>query len=323
MSFTNPHDKTYIDLLTQVIGLGHTRDDRTGTGTVGMFGLQARFDIRRSFPLLTTKKVHWPSIVHELIWFLKGDTNIKYLNDNGVKIWNEWATKEGDLGPVYGAQWRRWEGPGVIIDQIEELLRGLRNDPYSRRHIVSAWNPAVLPDTSHSPSENAEHGLQALPPCHTLFQFHARPLDQKERLEIMRKKVPGLLGFGQIRSEEHWHEVFDEYGIPKFGLSCQLYQRSADMFLGVPFNIASYSLLTYMVAHVTNMAPLEFIWTGGDCHIYKNHMLQVAEQMEREHFPAPTVKIIGEHERLEDIGFEDIVLENYQHQPAIKAPIAV
>ena len=220
--------KTYLDLLQTILDTGTRKSDRTGTGTISLFGHQMRFDLSQGFPAVTTKKLHFKSIIHELLWFLSGDTNIRYLNDNGVRIWDEWATDEGELGPVYGAQWRNWvAADGSHIDQVERLLQDLRKRPDSRRHIISAWNPALLPDESRSPQENAAAGLQALPPCHTMFQFH----------------------------------------VADGRLSCQLYQRSADVFLGVPFNIASYSLLTMMVAQVVGLEPGDFIHTFGDVHI--------------------------------------------------------
>lgn len=277
--------KTYLDLLNTVMTEGEDRQDRTGVGTRGIFGAQARFDLTRAFPLLTTKKVHWKSLVYELLWFLKGDTNIRYLNDNGVSIWNEWATPEGDLGPVYGAQWTQWHCPdGRRVNQIEELLHNLKTRPHSRRHIICAWNVADLPDESQSPQANAAAGKMALPPCHALFQFH-------------------------VSSDG--------------GLSCQLYQRSADIFLGVPFNIASYALLTLMIAHVTGLKPHHFIHTFGDLHIYSNHFEQVQTQLAREPRPLPTVRLNPAVTRLEDFTFEDIELIGYEPHPGIKAPIAV
>lgn len=325
-------DHQYLGRLQAVDMLGKERLDRTGTGTKSVFSLTMDFDIRQDFPLLTSKKVHWPSVVHELLWFLKGDTNIKYLNDNGVKIWNEWADENGDLGPVYGAQWRSWECPGVgvVIDQIADLVYNLKHNPFSRRHIVSAWNPAVLPDPDDSPKANASRGLQALPPCHTLFQFYVEELTYAERLHLS-----GLYGMDwgnhtRVMNEETTNQemvMMDEAGVPRLGLSCQLYQRSADMFLGVPFNIASYSLLTYLVAKTVDMHPMNFHWVGGDCHIYSNHYEQVKEQLRRledGHIPRPPhVRIKTKRDRLEDYTFEDIELVNYNPMPAIKAPIAV
>ena len=276
--------KTYLNLLRHILDHGTTKSDRTGTGTISVFGHQMRFDLAQGFPAVTTKKLHFKSIIHELLWFLDGDTNIRYLNENGVRIWDDWATEGGELGPVYGAQWRNWIAPdGRRIDQISQLLADLRNRPDSRRHIISAWNTALLPDESHSPKENAAMGLQALPPCHTMFQFHVA--DGK--------------------------------------LSCQMYQRSADVFLGVPFNIASYSLLTMMIAQVVGLEPGDFVHTFGDVHIYLNHLEQVETQLSREPFPLPAMKINPERRDLFDFRYEDFELAGYQYHPAIRAPIAV
>ena len=276
--------KIYLDLLRHILDHGTAKSDRTGTGTISVFGHQMRFDLAQGFPAVTTKKLHFKSIIHELLWFLNGDTNIRYLNENGVRIWDAWATKEGELGPVYGAQWRNWiASDGRRIDQISQLLEDLRNRPDSRRHIISAWNPALLPDESRSPQENAAMGLQALPPCHTMFQFHV--VDGK--------------------------------------LSCQMYQRSADVFLGVPFNIASYALLTMMIAQVVGLEPGDFIHTFGDVHIYRNHLEQVETQLSREPFPLPEMKINPERQDLFGFRFEDFELAGYQCHPAIRAPIAV
>jgi thymidylate synthase len=276
--------KTYLDLLQTILDKGSRKSDRTGTGTISLFGYQMRFDLSEGFPAVTTKKLHFKSIIHELLWFLNGDTNIRYLKENGVRIWDEWATADGELGPVYGAQWRNWEtADGRRIDQISRLLEDLRNKPDSRRHIVSAWNPALLPDESRSPRDNAAAGLQALPPCHTMFQFH----------------------------------------VADGRLSCQLYQRSADVFLGVPFNIASYSLLTMMVAQVVGLEPGDFVHTFGDVHIYLNHLEQVETQLSREPFPLPTMHINPAVRDLFGFRYEDFELRNYQCHPAIPAPIAV
>ena len=276
--------KIYLDLLRHILDHGTAKSDRTGTGTISVFGHQMRFDLAQGFPAVTTKKLHFKSIIHELLWFLDGDTNIRYLNENGVRIWDAWATKEGELGPVYGAQWRNWiASDGRRIDQISQLLEDLRNRPDSRRHIISAWNPALLPDESRSPQENAAMGLQALPPCHTMFQFHVA--DGK--------------------------------------LSCQMYQRSADVFLGVPFNIASYALLTMMIAQVVGLEPGDFIHTFGDVHIYRNHLEQVETQLSREPFPLPEMKINPQRQDLFGFRFEDFELAGYQCHPAIRAPIAV
>ena len=276
--------KQYLDLMRHVLEHGHKKTDRTGTGTVSVFGYQMRFDLQQGFPLITTKKCHLRSIIHELLWFLKGETNIGYLQDNGVSIWNEWATESGELGPVYGAQWRSWlSHDGQVIDQISQLISDIKRTPDSRRLIVSAWNPAVLPDTSQSPRENAAMGKQALPPCHTLFQFYVND--------------------GR--------------------LSCQLYQRSADIFLGVPFNIASYALLTMMVAQVCGLKPGDFVHTFGAAHLYSNHLEQVNTQLAREPYPMPTMHINPEVNDIFGFNIADFSLENYQAHPHIKAPVAI
>ena len=263
--------KTYLDLLDHVLTHGVRKEDRTGTGTLSVFGHQMRFPLADGFPLLTTKKLHTRSIIHELLWFLKGDTNIGYLRDNGVTIWDEWADAEGNLGPVYGAQWRSWPTPdGQHIDQITRVVEDIRRSPDSRRLIVSAWNVGELPH-------------MALPPCHALFQFY----------------------------------------VAEGRLSCQLYQRSADIFLGVPFNIASYALLTHMVAQQTDLEPGEFIWTGGDCHLYLNHLDQARLQLSRTPRALPRMKLARRPESIFDYRFEDFVIEGYDPWPGIKAPIAV
>jgi len=263
--------QTYLKFLQTILDKGVVKGDRTGTGTISHFGYDMRFNLSEGFPLLTTKKLHLKSIVHELIWFLSGETNVKYLQDNGVRIWNEWADEEGNLGPVYGYQWRHWEAKdGRVIDQISNLVDNIKNNPNSRRLIVSAWNVGDL-------------DKMALPPCHLLFQFF----------------VAGNK------------------------LSCKLTQRSADAFLGVPFNIASYSLLTHMIAQQCGLEVGEFIWSGGDCHIYQNHLEQVKEQLERKPGPLPTLNILRKPESLFDYKFEDFEFANYVAQPNIKAPIAV
>ena len=276
--------KQYLDLMRHVLEHGHKKTDRTGTGTISVFGYQMRFNLSDGFPLVTTKKCHLRSIIHELLWFLKGETNIGYLKDNGVSIWDEWATETGELGPVYGAQWRSWQAAdGSVIDQISQLISDIKRTPDSRRLIVSAWNPALLPDTSVSPRENAAQGKQALPPCHTLFQFYVN--DGK--------------------------------------LSCQLYQRSADIFLGVPFNIASYALLTLMVAQVCKLKPGDFVHTFGDAHLYLNHLEQVNTQLAREPFPMPQMQLNPAVDNIFDFTFDDFTLLNYQAHPHIKAPVAI
>ena len=276
--------RQYLDLLQHIKDAGFKKEDRTGTGTISTFGHQMRFDLSEGFPALTTKKVFMKGVIHELLWFLKGETNIKYLVDNGVHIWDEWATENGELGPVYGKQWRSWECPdGRTIDQISEAVKMLKEKPHSRRIIVSGWNPADLPNESISPKENAANGKAALPPCHTLFQFYV--VDGK--------------------------------------LSCQMYQRSADVFLGVPFNIASYALLTMMMAQVTGLKPGHFVHTFGDVHIYLNHIDQVNEQLSRTPKKLPTMKLNPEVTSIFDFKFEDFELVGYEPDPAIKAPISV
>lgn len=263
--------QAYHDLLRHILSSGTQKTDRTGTGTISVFGYQMRFDLSEGFPLVTTKKVHLKSIIHELLWFLKGETNIAYLKENGVRIWDEWADENGELGPVYGKQWRSWEGAnGVVVDQVKDLIDQIKKNPDSRRLIISAWNVADLPK-------------MALMPCHTIFQFYVA--DGK--------------------------------------LSCQLYQRSADVFLGVPFNIASYALLTMMIAQVCDLKPGDFVHTFGDVHIYNNHIEQVNLQLSRTPFPLPHMKINPNVKDIFDFTFEDFSLENYQCHPAIKAPVAV
>jgi thymidylate synthase len=276
--------KTYLQFLQDILDKGSRKDDRTGTGTISLFGYQMRFDLADGFPCVTTKKLHLRSIIHELLWFLKGDTNVAYLNENGVSIWDEWADENGNLGPVYGAQWRSWPAPdGRRIDQVSQLLDDLRARPDSRRHIISAWNPAVLPDETQSPQANARAGLQALPPCHMLFQFH----------------------------------------VANGKLSCHMYQRSADAFLGVPFNIASYALLTMMIAQVLDLEPGDFIISLGDAHIYLNHLDQVRTQLAREPLPLPGMHINPARKDLFDFVYDDFDLQNYQCHAGIRAPIAV
>ncbi|GAA0342672.1 thymidylate synthase [Bowmanella denitrificans] len=276
--------KQYLSLMRHVLENGVKKEDRTGTGTLSLFGYQMRFNLADGFPLVTTKKCHLRSIIHELLWFLKGETNIAYLQENNVSIWDEWATDDGELGPVYGQQWRSWQGAdGQVIDQISEVIQQIKTNPDSRRLIVSAWNPAVLPDTRYSPKDNAAMGRQALPPCHTLFQFYV--LDGK--------------------------------------LSCQLYQRSGDIFLGVPFNIASYALLTLMVAQVCGLQPGDFVHTFGDAHLYLNHLEQAKTQLAREPYPMPQMKINPQVRDIFAFRFEDFELINYQAHPHIKAPVAI
>ena len=273
----------YLDLLRRILENGIEKSDRTGTGTKSCFGYQMRFDLQKGFPLVTTKKVHLKSIIYELLWFLKGETNVKFLKENNVSIWDEWADEKGELGPVYGKQWRSWEGKdGKIVDQITDLIRQIKMNPDSRRLIVSAWNVADLPEMH-------------LMPCHALFQFYVSPTDEGG---VSPKAKRGRL-------------------------SCQLYQRSADVFLGVPFNIASYALLTMMIAQVCDLEPGEFIHTFGDVHIYDNHMEQVQLQLSRSPYPLPTMKLNPSVKNIFEFKFEDFTLENYQSHPPIKAPVAV
>ena len=273
--------KQYHKLLSHILEKGVQKGDRTGTGTLSTFGYQMRFDLSDGFPLLTTKKLHLKSIIHELLWFIKGETNTKYLKENNVKIWDAWSDENGDLGPVYGHQWRNWNSDGV--DQISILIDQIKNNPNSRRMIVSAWNPSVLPDTSESFSTNVANGKAALPPCHAFFQFY----------------------------------------VSEGKLSCQLYQRSADTFLGVPFNIASYALFTMMIAQVTNLKVGDFIHTFGDVHLYNNHLEQAKEQLSRDFRSLPTMKINPEITNINDFKYEDFELINYDPHPHIKAAVSV
>jgi len=267
----------YLELLQKIFDTGVDKSDRTGTGTRSLFGYQMRFDLQKGFPLVTTKKLHLKSIIYELLWFLKGDTNVKFLQDHGVRIWDEWADESGNLGPVYGKQWRSWAGAdGKTFDQVSDLIRQLKTNPDSRRLIISAWNVADLPEMK-------------LMPCHCLFQFYTSPAE----------------------------------GDGKRKLSCQLYQRSADVFLGVPFNIASYTLLTLMIAQVVGMEPGEFIHSFGDVHLYKNHFEQAQLQLSRKPFPLPQMKLNPAVKNIFDFEYEDFNLVNYESHPSIKAPVAV
>ena len=273
--------KQYLDLVKHVLENGTQKGDRTGTGTKSVFGYQMRFDLSEGFPMVTTKKLHLKSIIYELLWFLKGETNIAYLKENGVKIWDEWANENGDLGPVYGHQWRNWNSEE--IDQISEIIEALKTNPNSRRMLVSAWNPSVLPDATKSFAENVASGKVALPPCHAFFQFY----------------------------------------VSEGKLSCQLYQRSADIFLGVPFNIASYALLTMMIAQVCELKVGEFIHTFGDAHIYNNHFEQLELQLSRETRSLPKMIINPEIKNIFDFKFEDFTLEGYDPHPGIRGEVAV
>ncbi len=274
----------YLDLMRHVYEHGHRKEDRTGTGTVSVFGYQMRFDLSEGFPMVTTKKLHLKSIIHELLWFLKGETNIAYLKEHGVRIWDEWATEDGDLGPVYGKQWRSWATPdGRSIDQISEVIAQIKAKPDSRRLIVSAWNPADLPDESISPQANVAEGRMALAACHTFFQFY----------------------------------------VNNGKLSCQLYQRSADIFLGVPFNIASYALLTMMIAQVCDLEPGDFVHTFGDAHLYLDHLDKAELQLSRTPLPLPTMKLNPAIKDIFAFTYDDFTLEGYEHHPHIPAKVSV
>jgi len=273
--------KQYQDLLKYIKENGVEKKDRTGTGTISVFGYQMKFDLKKGFPLVTTKKLHLRSIIYELIWFINGGTNINYLNDNGVSIWDEWADKKGDLGPIYGAQWRNWNNDGV--DQLKDVISSLKENPSSRRMIVTAWNPNIIPNTKKTFSENVKEGKAALPPCHAFFQFYVA--DNK--------------------------------------LSCQMYQRSADVFLGVPFNIASYALLTFMIAQVCELEIGEFVHTLGDAHIYLNHLEQVDLQLSRDPLELPKLKLNPIIKSIEDFKYEDVEIIDYKFHPPIKGKISI
>ena len=273
--------KQYQDLLKYIKENGVEKKDRTGTGTISVFGYQMKFDLKKGFPLVTTKKLHLRSIIYELIWFINGGTNINYLNDNGVSIWDEWADEKGDLGPIYGAQWRNWNNDGV--DQLKDVISSLKENPSSRRMIVTAWNPNIIPNTTKTFSENVKEGKAALPPCHAFFQFYVA--DNK--------------------------------------LSCQMYQRSADVFLGVPFNIASYALLTFMIAQVCELEVGEFVHTLGDAHIYLNHLEQVDLQLSRDPLELPKLKLNPMIKSIEDFKYEDVEIIDYKFHPPIKGKISI
>ncbi|AFQ96695.1 thymidylate synthase [Erwinia phage phiEaH2] len=341
--------KQYLDLLRDVRDNGHEKADRTGTGTLSLFGAQMRFDLQKGFPLVTTKKVHLRSIIHELLWFLMGDTNIQYLKDNNVSIWDEWADEDGNLGPVYGKQWREWPDIRAVpyeefnrltaagyedldagtwsmdencsiyfvrknIDQISKVMEQLKNDPDNRRIIVSAWNVADLDE-------------MALAPCHAFFQFYTRKMTPAERMSWLSENKPkdrAMINRVAYASQDDREEALTEcFGVPTRVLSCQLYQRSADMFLGVPFNIASYALLIHMFAQQANMAVGDFVWTGGDVHLYSNHLEQADLQLTREPHPLPQLRIKRRPDSIFDYKFEDFEVVGYESHDAIKAPVAI
>jgi len=316
--------KQYLDLIKRVMHEGITKSDRTGTGTRSIFGHQMEFDLQEGFPLLTTKKIHFKSVVHELLWFLKGDTTTKYLNDNGVKIWDAWS-KDGNLGPVYGKQWRSWDvgtpnGPGTI-DQIDELMYMLKNNPDSRRLIVSAWNPADLPDEKFSPQTNVTAGRMALAPCHLLFQFYTAPMSLADRIRYAKYEHGHIIDENVVG--KRIEELLFMLNIPTRTISLQMYQRSADVFLGVPFNIASYSLLLMMIAHVVNMVPYKFIHTLGDAHIYSNHKKQTMQQALREPRTLPRLKIYPEISDINKFEYKYFKLKCYNPHEHISGKISV
>lgn len=317
------HDFPYLDLLSNVRIYGRKKEDRTGTGTISVFGREMRFDIQNGIvPILTSKKMHLPAIVHEIIWYLSGTGNIKYLQDNGVRIWNEWADANGDLGPVYGQMWRNWPKHTVVgaevgglqhtivdhIDQIAEVIHTLKTNPDSRRIMVNAWNVGLLPEMK-------------LPPCHYTFQFYSEVMTLDERIWWWRKES-GLNGNGASETVAT-HEGMDFLAVPRQYLSCKITQRSADVFLGVPFNIAQYSILTHMIAQVTGMAAREMIWSGGDCHIYLNHMDQVKEQLSRQPMVSPILVLNKAVDNIDNFVYNDFSFKDYKSHPAIKASVAI
>jgi len=324
MTTLKTHDSEYIALVKNILENGIKKTDRTGTGTISLPFQQMRFDLSDdSIPLLTTKKMHTRSIIYEILWYLRGDTNTKFLNDNGVKIWDEWADENGNLGPVYGKQWRDWGGHNKLptatgaplyddikgVDQIARVIDQLTNNPDDRRIIVNAWNVGEIE-------------LMALPPCHAMFQFWSAELSLEQREEwLVASKKPQQ--YDCPMTDEGKHERYDRHDVPRRQLRCHLYQRSCDVGLGVPFNIVQYSILTHMIAKVTNHVATEFVWTGGDVHIYSNHIEQLNEQIKRTYFPSPTLKLERDIESIDDFTYEDFVIEGYDYHPIIKMPVAV
>ena len=309
--------KQYLDLMRHVRDKGVFKEDRTGTGTTSIFGHQMRFDLAEGFPMVTTKKLHLRSIIHELLWFLSGDTNIKYLKDNGVKIWDEWSDENGDLGPIYGHQWRDWGGNSggshlsdrEGIDQIAQVIDQLKNNPDGRRIVVSAWNVYEIDQMK-------------LPPCHCLFQFWSAVLSLQQREKwLVASKKPQM--YDCPMTDEGKHERYDRHGVPRRELRCHLYQRSADSGIGIPFNIVQYSILTHMIAQVTNHIATEFVWTGGDVHIYNNHIEQLKGQLGLEPYQSPTLKLNSDVTDIDDFTYEDFEIVGYKSHPIIKMPVAV
>lgn len=310
----NRNETEYLNYLEDILKNGIVKEDRTGTGTRSLFGKQMRFDLTESFPLLTTKRVHFRGIAEELFWFLRGETNVKSLQEKGITIWDEWADAQGELGPIYGKQWRSWKtSDGAIVDQIQDVIDTLRHNPDSRRMVVSAWNVGEI-------------NQMALPPCHMMFQFWTRELSLNERKshyyiqKLVMKMVSSHLAKKWI---EITHEDLDSISIPRRALSCQIYQRSCDSFLGVPYNIASYALLTHLIAEMVGMVVQELVWVGGDCHIYSNHIEQVREQLSRRARRGPQLNILTTRDRIEDYTYDDLMLVDYDPHPAISAPVAV
>lgn len=324
------HDEEYLKFLQDVYTKGRTKTDRTGVGTISVFGREMRFDISNGIiPLLTTKKMHLPAIIHEIIWYLSGTGNIKYLQDNGVRIWNEWADSKGNLGPVYGAQWRNWtkydieswDNPSdeplfyvneVSIDQIADVIKALKENPDSRRIMVNAWNVGELDEMK-------------LPPCHYTFQFYSEEMTLQERIDWFKAENPDyeFEDYMETFGANPTHETVDHSNVPRRYLSCKITQRSADSFLGVPFNIVQYSILTHMIAQVVGMAGKELVWSGGDCHIYTNHFDQVREQLTRKSYLSPVLVLNKAVDKIDDFTYNDISVKDYQFHPAIKATVAV
>lgn len=318
----NPHDSQYLENCAGLLEYGRPSSDRTGTGTIKAPGLTMRFFMEHGFPLLSSKFVPFKMVARELEMFLKGITDNKFLSDKNIHIWDKFVGDNDELGPIYGAVWRGRGQESSFADQIQELMDNLRDNPMSRRHIVTGWIPDLLPIEGATHAENVNRGLQALPPCHTMWQVHCHELNFEERHALLPE---GLILTQEHKSEAQWAIIFDAHKVPKYGVSLQLYQRSADMFLGVPFNIASYSLLLHYIAHSLNMHPLEFIWNGGDCHIYDNHVDQMWEQIGREEeAPAsPTILIHSPTKELWDYNRGDFEIQGYNPMPAIKGKMAV
>ena len=319
--------KQYLEMVKHIRDNGTIRNGRTGVKTLAVFGYQNRYNLADGFPLLTTKYVNEDAIVRELLWFISGSTNQHVLLEAGINIWKSWADDDGNLGPIYGKQWRSWDCPdGSTIDQIQATIHGLNTRPASNRHIVTGWNPADLPDETISPQENVRNGKAALPPCHTLFQFDCEPISAIERLTLLtgaNEPSDALTAAIKTHDDDKVHLTLDKMGVPRYKLHCQLYQRSADVFLGVPYNIASYALMTMMIAQVCNMVPGEFVHSFGNLHIYENHMDQVAEQLSRPLTALPTMKLNKDVKHILDFTRDDFELLAYDYLPPIYGKVAV